>query len=137
MPTPELDVNHGLVVTFAACTILAARKILDVTLPGGEIETFNASHQGTVTGAMAKIPADIHENSPLEYVVQHLQDVDILSELGNTGPVTVKPPAGGTALISFDGIFKSYKPQNTPWNEPMYADVVIEVNGDVTYAAGP
>ena len=133
--SPELDILTGVsITTWANAPILKARKIVDVTLPGAEIETFDSSDQSTST-ARAKIPADVYDCGPLELVVQHKQDVDIYSEIGAVGSVVLALPNSGSSL-AFEGIFKSYKPQNTPFNEPMMADVVIEVNGDITPTAG-
>lgn len=133
--SPALDINTGVALTFTTCPILAAMPILDCTLPGAEIETFDSSDQGIITGARTKIPADVHEISPFEYVVQHKQDVAVNGEIGTSGAVEIALPSGGVGKLAFTGIFKSYKPQNTPYNEPMYADVVIEVSGDITVTA--
>lgn len=134
MPSPQLDINTGVSIAWTEAPLLVARKITDVTLPGSEVETFDSSHQGTTT-AKTKIPADLVENSPFEFTVQHKQDADYFSEVGKTGSITITLPHSGSTLV-FDAILKSYSPQNAPFNEPMYADVVIEVSGDVAVTAG-
>ena len=138
MAGPELDILTGVSFTFVGGTILATRKIIDVTLPGAEIEVFDASDQST-TPAKVKIAADIYDCGTFEFTVQHQQDDDIYAELGGVlgvpGAIVLALPHTGSSL-AFDGIFQSYKPQNTPFNEPMLADVVIAVSGDITPTAG-
>jgi len=128
---PELDINTGVSFTFAEAPLLAARLIKDVKLPGSSVVTFDSSDQSTAT-AKTKIAADLVENSNFEFVVKHKQDYNAQSELGATGAVAVELPHTGSEL-SFTGIYTSYEPQNTPLDEPMFADVVIEVSGDIAY----
>lgn len=128
---PELDVFTGISFTFSEAPLLAARKIVDVKLPGSTIVTFDSSDQST-TGAKTKIPADLPENSAFEFTVKHKQDLDAQSEIGAEGELVVTLPHTGS-VITFDGIYASYEPQNTTLNEPGFADVVIEVSGDIAY----
>lgn len=134
MPSPELDICTGVSFTWSEAPLLAARKIVDVTLPGAEIEVFDSSDQST-TPARTFVPADVYDCGTFEFTVQHKQDADYFSELGAAGELVVSLPSGGTGKLTFDGILQSYKPQNTPFNEPMYADVVVKVDGDVVVAA--
>ena len=133
MPSPELDIAVGVSFTFAGATIIAARNIQDVTLPGAEMDVFDSTDQSTGT-AKPFIPADIYDCGTFEFTVQHKQDVDFFKELGNEGECVITLPAAGT--LTFDAVFQSYKPQNTPLNEPMLADVVFKVSGDVAVVAG-
>jgi len=132
--SPELDINTGLSFTFAGATIIAARKILDVTLPSAEVQVFNSSHQAS-TGGLEFIGADLTDNGTMEFVVQHKQDVDYFSEVGTEGEVVVTLPNAGSTL-TFNAVFQNYTPQSAPFNEPMFADVVFKVSGDVAVVAG-
>lgn len=129
---PEFDINTGVSFTMVGSTLLVAREIKDVKLPGSSVTIFDSSHQGT-TGGKTKIPADLVDNSSFDCVVHHKQDLDAQSEVGLEGEVVITLPHGAVSLVTFDGILQSYEPQNTPLDEPMMADVVIEVSGDLDY----
>lgn len=130
MPSPELDILTGVSFTWSEAPLLAARKIVDVALPGAELDVFDSSDQSTPV-ARTFIPADVYDCGNFEFSVQHKQDADYFSELGAEGELVVTLPSGGAGILTFNGILQSYKPQNTPFNEPMYADVVVKVSGDV------
>ena len=130
MASPELDISTGVSFTWSEAPLLAARKITDVTLPGAEIDVFDSSEQST-TVAKSFIPADVYDCGTFEFTVQHKQDADYFSEVGAEGELVVSLPSGGLGKLTFNGILQSYKPQNTPFNEPMFADVVVKVSGDV------
>ena len=137
--SPELDISVGITLAFANANVplLDVRLITDVTLPGAEMDVFESSHQGT-TVAKTFIPGDLYDCGTFECTVQHKQDADYFAEVGLETTVTLelphKPSATRSKLV-FGGVIQSYKPQNTPLNEPMFADVVIKVSGDVVVTA--
>ena len=132
MASPALDIGVGLSFTLVGSTVVDVMPITDFTLPGAEIEVFDSSHQGSTT-AKSFIPADLYDCGTFECTVQLKQDADFYAEVGTHGAVVVTLPYGSSSL-GFDGILQSFQPQNTTLNEPMYADLVIKVDGDVTPA---
>ena len=140
--SPELDISVGITLAFANASLplLDARLITDVTLPGAEIEVFDSSHQSTLDAEAGRtfIPGDVYDCGNFECTVQHKQDVDYFGEVGLETTVTLELPHKPGVMRSklvFAGILQSYKVQNTPFNEPMFADVVIKVSGDVVPTA--
>ena len=136
--SPELDISVGITLAFANANVplLDVRLITDVTLPGAEMDVFESSHQGT-TVAKTFIPGDLYDCGTFECTVQHKQDADYFAEVGLETTVTLElphKPASASKLV-FAGVIQSYKPQNTPLNETMFADVVIKVSGDVVVTA--
>lgn len=134
MPSPALDIAVGMSYTLVGSTVTDVMPITDVTLPGAEIEVFDSTSQASTT-AKAFIPADLYDCGTFECTVQLKQDADFYDEVGTIGAVVVTLPFGGSSL-AFNGILQSVQPQATTLNEPLFADVVIKVDGDVTPTAG-
>lgn len=148
MPSPALDIAVGIDVidsTFSNATAFVSMPITDVKLPGAEIEVHNSSHQGTRVGTNAHaaqtfISADLYDCGTFECTVQHKQDADVYADVGKTQegttPIRINLPyvTSGTnaSFISFFGVMQSYQPQATTLNEPIFADVVVKIDGDVT-----
>jgi hypothetical protein len=120
------DIAVGL--TYTHVGIAQTFEIRGYTLPNGEIEVINISHQGT-TGAFEKMPADLYDAGEFRFFCAHDQDFDYFSELGtdsgDAGAV-ITCPSGAT--ITFRGIFQSYVPQAAELNGEMLAEVTVAVS---------
>lgn len=139
MASPTLDIAVGIDMLTGSWTnvpLIASMPITDVKLPGGEIEVHNSSHQGlrgtNAHAAQTFIPADLYDCGTFECTVQHKQDDDFYAEIGKTEVAArINLPHNTNCYLTFAAIIQSYQPQNTTLNEPMLADVVVKVNGDV------
>jgi len=124
MAAPYL--NRGITMTFASSGF--SMNLLDVSPPGGQVESFETTHQGTTT-AKTFTPDDLIEWTNGTLTVQYDPADDPGAFVGQEETITWNLP--GSSTWSHTGWIESFQPTGT-LGQLMTATCEIKVDGDIT-----